>query len=96
MPSQDVPERMNIIRRKNIIMKKISLENLNLKEIEQLSREQLKDVLGGWSISTAQTGGSTVNCNDHSGDPENCSGSCEISAGNPGTCLTESNGCYCG
>jgi len=28
-------------------MKKISLKNLNLKEVEQLSREQLKNVLGG-------------------------------------------------
>ena len=27
-------------------MKKISLKNLNLKEVEQLSREQLKSVLG--------------------------------------------------
>ncbi|WP_426791640.1 hypothetical protein [Sphingobacterium sp. WOUb80] len=29
-------------------MKKISLKNFNLKEIEQLSREQLKNVLGGY------------------------------------------------
>ncbi|KGE13336.1 hypothetical protein [Sphingobacterium deserti] len=28
-------------------MQKISLKNLNLKEVEKLSREQLKDVLGG-------------------------------------------------
>lgn len=28
-------------------MKKISLKNLNLKEVEQMSREQLKNVLGG-------------------------------------------------
>lgn len=28
-------------------MKKISLKNLNLKEVDQLSREQLKNVLGG-------------------------------------------------
>ncbi|MGO1595004.1 MAG: TIGR04149 family rSAM-modified RiPP [Sphingobacterium sp.] len=28
-------------------MKKISLKQLDLKEVEQLSREQLKDVLGG-------------------------------------------------
>ena len=33
-------------------MKKISLKNLNLKEVEQLSREQLKDVLGGWTGGT--------------------------------------------
>lgn len=28
-------------------MKKISLKNLNVREVEQLSREQLKGVLGG-------------------------------------------------
>jgi len=31
------------------IMKKISLKNLNLKEVEQLSRVQLKNVLGGYT-----------------------------------------------
>lgn len=30
-------------------MKKISFKNLNLKEIVQLSCEQLKNVFGGWS-----------------------------------------------
>ena len=30
-------------------MKKISLKNLNLNEVEQLSREQLKNVLGGFT-----------------------------------------------
>lgn len=30
-------------------MKKISLKNLNLKEVEQLSREQLRNVLGGFT-----------------------------------------------
>lgn len=38
-------------------MKKISLKNLNLKEVDQLSREQLKNVLGGWTGAT--TGGGT-------------------------------------
>jgi len=33
-------------------MKKISLKNLNLKEVEQLSREQLKNVLGGYTGGT--------------------------------------------
>lgn len=37
-------------------MKKISLKNLNLKEVEQLSREQLRDVLGGWTGGTSETG----------------------------------------
>lgn len=38
-------------------MKKISLKNLNLKEVEQLSREQLKNVLGGFTGGTGGTGG---------------------------------------
>jgi natural product precursor len=33
-------------------MKKISLKNLNLKDVDQLSREQLKNVLGGYSNGT--------------------------------------------
>jgi hypothetical protein len=36
-------------------MKKISLKNLNLKDVDQLTREQLKNVLGGYSNGT--TGG---------------------------------------
>lgn len=42
-------------------MKKISLKNLNLKEVEQLSREQLKSVLGGWSEGTGGTDNQTDN-----------------------------------
>jgi hypothetical protein len=38
-------------------MNKISLKNLNLKEVEQLSREQLKNVLGGFSGGTGETSG---------------------------------------
>lgn len=46
-------------------MKKISLKNLNLKEVEQLSREQLKNVLGGWADGTRTTYWDiTVNCPD--------------------------------
>lgn len=42
-------------------MKKISLKNLNIQEVEQLSREQLKDVLGGsWGGETG-TGTGTTN-----------------------------------
>ncbi|WP_316820461.1 hypothetical protein [Pedobacter gandavensis] len=58
-------------------MKKISLKNLNLKEVEQLSREQLKDVLGGWtgSTTTGPTQGGTTspacNCNSKSDCAEN-------------------------
>lgn len=36
-----------------IAMKKISLKNLNLKEVEQLSREQLIGVLGGFAGGTS-------------------------------------------
>ena len=38
-------------------MKKISLKNLNIQEVEQLTREQLKDVLGGFTAGTS--GGTT-------------------------------------
>ncbi|MNT58670.1 hypothetical protein D3C86_1860430 [compost metagenome] len=37
-------------------MKKISLKNLNLKDVEQLSREQLKNVLGGFTGSGGSGG----------------------------------------
>lgn len=33
-------------------MKKISLKNLNLNEVESLSREELKNVLGGFAAGT--------------------------------------------
>ena len=36
-------------------MIKISLKNLNLKKIEQLSREQLKNVLGGYTGGTGRS-----------------------------------------
>lgn len=39
-------------------MKKISLKNLHLKDADQLSREQLKHVLGGYSNNT------TAPCNN--------------------------------
>jgi len=64
-------------------MKKISLKNLNLKEVEQLSREQLKNVLGGY---TGGTGGPetetetvpTKECGDYcGGDDGDCNGSCQ-------------------
>ena len=45
-------------------MKKISLKNLNLKEVEQLSRSQLKEVLGGGSTWTTNStpGPTTEDC----------------------------------
>ncbi|MBB2952986.1 hypothetical protein [Sphingobacterium sp. JUb56] len=38
------------------MMKKISLKKLNLQDVEQLSREQLKNVLGGYSGGTTAPG----------------------------------------
>ena len=51
-------------------MKKISLKNLNLNETEALSREQLKNVLGGYG------GGTTGTIPLPTGGP-NCSFTCE-------------------
>lgn len=39
-------------------MKKISFKNLNLEEVEQLSREQLKQVMGGFTGSGGSGNGS--------------------------------------
>lgn len=49
-------------------MKKISLKNLNLDEVEQLSRDQLKNVLGGYSAGTT-------------GAPAYCAASCTCPSG---------------
>ena len=49
-------------------MKKISLKTLNLKEIETLTREQLRDVLGGSFMATYDFGTTTT---------ETCISSCE-------------------
>lgn len=62
-------------------MKKISLKTLNLKEVEQLSREQLKGVFGG-SIGSG-TGSSSGNCTSSC----NQAGStCTAADCQPGTC----------
>lgn len=64
---------------------KISLKNLNIKEVERLTREQLKDVLGG-NIQTTEGGGA---CSS------DCSGSCTKN-GISGTCVSKSSGeCEC-
>jgi len=66
-------------------MQKISLKNLNFKEEERLSREQLKDVLGGLIGS----GGGGACGSD-------CTGSC-TKGGVEGRCLKKSDGgCVCG
>lgn len=42
-------------------MKKISLKNLNLKEVNQLSREQLKNILGGSGSGSGSGSGTDPN-----------------------------------
>jgi len=51
-------------------MKKLSLKNINLSEIEQLSREQLKNVMGGYS------GGYTSGPDLFTTEPAEQEGSC--------------------
>ncbi len=46
---------------------KISLKNLNLKEVEKLTREQLKDVLGGQTQQTTGIGVVDCQCGDGRG-----------------------------
>ncbi|MBB2951299.1 hypothetical protein [Sphingobacterium sp. JUb56] len=60
-------------------MKKISLKNLNLKSVDQLSREQLKNVLGGYSsnnttaITTCDNNSITTGpCIENIYDENNC------------------------
>lgn len=70
-------------------MKKISLKNLNFNEIEQLSREQLRNVIGGTDDHVTHPGGDQP-CNS------DCTGSCK-NGGIDGRCLpTSSGGCRCG
>jgi natural product precursor len=57
-------------------MKKISLKNLNLKEVDQLSREQLKNVLGG-NIGGTGTDETTTGGPSTTEDDKPCSGPCE-------------------
>lgn len=69
-------------------MKKISLKNLNLNELEQLSREQLKNVLGGSTDGTDATVPPESKCNCNSKvdcptspgqKPQDCMGGCDSS-----------------
>ncbi len=63
---------------------KISLKNLNLKEVERLSREQLKDVFGG---QVRTTGATTCVCNESCvvivSPDANCTQVCEEYGSNP-------------
>lgn len=63
-------------------MKKISLKNLNLSGVDQLSKEQLKGVLGGFNGSGSGDDG----CDTH--NTSSCGGSCTTLVGSPGTCDT--------
>lgn len=65
-------------------MKKISLKTLNLKEIETLTREQLRDVLGGTFMSTSDSPSTTSDkCESNC---ENSGGSCKTSDCKIGSC----------
>ncbi|GEM_PF-1010337 len=57
---------------------KISLKNLNLKEVEKLTREQLKDVLGGEVTNTDIPHGETCsnNCSDGKGGSRSVTHTC--------------------
>lgn len=81
-------------------MKKISLKNLNLKEVDLLSREQLKNVLGGFTGGSGIGGGTATtsdeekcNCNNSdqcSGDTPECAADCDSSGtGYYGHCVAK-------
>lgn len=77
-------------------MKKISLKNLNLKEVEQLSGEQLKNVLGGFIGGTGptetETGGCpNVTCSTTVGEGE---GDYCANDNKKGTCSSASHGIW--
>lgn len=67
-------------------MKKISLRKLELAAIAQLSRSQLKEVLGGNRMP--MTTGSGKGCS-------NVGDSCTTSDGKPGTCTYRGNLLVC-
>jgi len=68
-------------------MKKISLKSLNLKEVEKLSREQLKHVMGGTSGSGGGSGSRWVMCCPEGiGAGVSCSTCVEVKPGNTASC----------
>lgn len=75
-------------------MKKISLKNLNLKEVEQLTRAQLKDVLGGFTGTSGSTfePTTTEDCWTGCEKPGN---SCTTSDCKSGTCSYRSGSYVC-
>jgi hypothetical protein len=81
---------------------KVSLKNLNLKEVERLSREQLKDVLGGFTGSGGNGGGGSGGSIGPTSCPTNCfrteggniaAGTCTLKSDNINGVI--SNRCEC-
>ena len=60
-------------------MKRISLKSLNLKEVEHLSRAQMKNLIGGFAQSSESSGGSCYcgeNCYVGHPDGSTCTDAC--------------------
>lgn len=66
-------------------MKKITLKNLYLKEVEQLSRSQLKEILGGSMLTSDSTHGITTT--------QDCAVSCGAEGGSCTTSECKSGSC---
>lgn len=81
-------------------MNKISLKNHNLKEVDQLSREQLKGVLGGYTGTTGGTGTGGETTSEAGCKLDSlglCGGNCMRPGGAADKCRTKSSGdCTCG
>jgi hypothetical protein len=69
-------------------MKKISLKNLNSFEGQPLTREQLKNVMGGFSAATG-SGCKKADGTCYFGD------NCQRSSGSAGKCSTSGGSCTC-
>lgn len=69
-------------------MKKISLKNLSSFEGQPLTREQLKNVMGGFSAASASK------CTNSQGGCE-FGLNCQRSSGAAGKCSTNSGSCAC-
>lgn len=59
-------------------MNKISLKNFNLKEVEQLSREQLKNVFGGGTGRTTSGESTTTEAPSDCIYNKDCPGGCQL------------------
>jgi len=74
-------------------MKKISLKNLDFAKTEQLTRDQLKNVMGGFFNGSSTTDTVTITktgkykcCPEGGSNSEQCSGCVEANAGDQATC----------